>query len=113
MNEQVILHGASVHPGGKALIVSGTVASEATDQAASRKVYFPLSQCRVNDDGEYVCPQWLARAKAGDAVYQWVSRRGLKGIDHLGGAGLTASFAGRTYWVDLHDLRKAESYANR
>ena len=113
MNEKVILHGASVHPGGKALIVDGTVASEATDQAASRKVYFPLSQCRANENGEYECPMWLARAKAGDAVYQWVSSRGAKGIDHLGGAGLTASFAGATYYVDLGDLRKAERYANR
>lgn len=113
MSEQVTLYGANVHPGGKALILDSTVAVEATDQTVGRKIYIPLSQCRIDDDGEYQCPKWLAQAKAGDAVYQWVSRRGQKGIDHLGGAGLTASFAGETYYVDLYDLQKAENYANR
>lgn len=107
------LTGAELHPGGKALLLQGEVAEECSDQTSSKNIYFPLSQCRKNTEGEYECPEWLAKAKAADAVYQWVSKRGTKGIDHLIGAALTAEFAGHLFFVSEHALGKARNYSEK
>ena len=112
MTNTIILTGAELHSGGKAVFLSGYVASEATDQESRRQFYFPLSQCRLIDD-EYHCPLWLAEAKAAEGVYQWVSNRGIKGIDHLGGAALSASFADRVFNIDSYRLNKAKDYLEK
>tara|TARA_R100000808_G_scaffold5606_1_gene16911 strand:- start:383 stop:730 length:348 start_codon:yes stop_codon:yes gene_type:complete len=113
MTDTIILTGAELHSGGKAVFLSGHVDSEATDQELRvRKFYFPLSQCELIDD-EYHCPLWLAEAKAAEVVYQWVSNRGMKGIDHLGGAALSASFADRVFYIDSYRLNKAKDYLER
>ena len=107
------LTGAELHSRGKAIYLKGEVAEECSDQTSSRDIYFPLSQCRKNTEGDYECPEWLAKAKAADTVYQWISKRGTKGIDHLLGAALTAEFAGRVFYVDSYALEKARKYAEK
>ena len=80
---------------------------ESTDQCTTRQAFFPLSQI-TEVDGGYGAPPWLARIKAQDAAYYWLSQGGRKGIDHLGGAGIAAHFeGGPSYSISVGDLREA------
>ena len=113
MTDTIILTGAELHSGGKAVFLWGYVASDkivGSARALVRQFYFPLSQCELIDN-EYHCPLWLAEAKAAEGVYQWVSNRSVKGIDHLGGAALSASFADRVFYIDSYRLNKAKDYS--
>jgi hypothetical protein len=114
MTKQVTLKDAELHPRGKAIFVRATLDEECSDQETSRTIYFPLSQCEPVGTGEgYFCPEWLARAKAAEAVYTWVSQRGEKGIDHLGGAFFQAHFSGHSFGVDIAAMHKAKDYLAR
>jgi len=106
---QVLFKDAELHPGGKAIFVRATLDEECSDQETSRTIYFPLSQCELVDGG-YECPHWLARAKAAEAVYTWASKRGEKGIDHLGGAFFQAHFEGYSFAVDREAMMKAKAW---
>ena len=117
-NAPVIVGRGYKHSGGKCVVIEVSVDLEATDQCAKRDTYFPLSQLsEVN--GVYSAPPWLARIKAADAAYYWLSSGGRKGINHLGGAGISASFAdshgdfreGLICHVSLSDLIDAEDRA--
>ena len=103
----VVIGRGERHPGGKAIVVGLLVDLEATDQGAIRHAFFPLSQV-TETDGIYSAPPWLARIKAQDAAYYWLSHGGRKGIDHLGGAGIAAHYQdGPTYPISVGDLREA------
>ena len=110
-NAPVVIGHGIPHPGGKCMVVEGQVDMEATDQVSIRKAYFPISQVtEVDGDHHEVCmaPPWLARIKAVDAAYYWVSQGGRKGVDHFGGAGIGAHYiGGRSYNISVSDLRDA------
>jgi hypothetical protein len=95
-----------LHPAGKSVKVGVAVDEECSDQFSTRWAFFPLSMISKTDDG-YSAPPWLARIKAVDAVYHWVSQGGCKGVDHLGGAVLAAHYVGGPsydiFTSDLHD----------
>ena len=109
--KELVEIGGELHPGGKAVVVHGSVDEVVSDQEASRRFYFPLSQCTYQD-GTFFAPRWLVEAKSAEVVYGWVSRRGTKGIDHMAGAVLTATINNTTTSVDHAALRKAERRAN-
>jgi hypothetical protein len=95
------------HSGGKAVEIGIEVSLEATDQTSTRRAFFPLSQI-TEVDGVYSAPPWLARIRAVDTAYYWVSHGGRKGVHHLGGAGITASYAsGLSYAISVSDLIEA------
>ena len=106
-NTPVAVGRGEPHPGGKSVAVDVFISLEATDQAATRRAFFPLSMLTEVDGGYAVAP-WLAKIKAADAAYYWLSNGGRSGIDHLGGAGITAQFgSGLTYSISLGDLIEA------
>ena len=106
-NAPVVIGHGIPHPGGKCMVVEVQVDMEATDQVSIRKAYFPISQV-TEVDGDHMAPPWLARIKAVDAAYYWVSQGGRKGIDHFGGAGIGAHYiGGRSYNISVSDLRDA------
>lgn len=92
---------------GKALYVDGCLDEEVTDAEVSRRFYFPVSQIKVIDDVHHV-PRWLAKAKAGEVAYEFLSNRGSKGIDHLGGSCWQAHFCGHSFFVTRDMLYKAK-----
>ena len=108
--KELVEIGGELHPGGKAVIAYGSVDEDVTNQEASRRFYFQLSQC-VDEDGTFFAPRWLVEAMAAEVVYNWVSNRGSKGIDHMGGAVLTATINDTTTCVDYAALKKAERRA--
>lgn len=100
-----------LHSGGRAVEIDIEVSLEATDQTSTRRAFFPLSQM-TETDGTYGAPPWLARIKAVDAAYYWVSSGGRRGVHHLGGAGITASYAsGLSYVISVSDLIEAADRA--
>jgi len=108
-NAPVTVGSGEVHPGGKSVVVNVVVDLESTDQYSSRRAFFPLSQV-TEIDGVYHAPPWLAKIKAVEAAYYWLSRAGTKGVGHFGGAGIAAHYTGGpSYDVSLGDLLKAES----
>jgi len=110
-NSPIVIGPGERHPGGRAIVVNLFIDLEATDQGSSRRAFFPLSQVTEND-GIYTAPPWLAKIKAQDAAYYWLSRGARKGIDHLGGAGIAAHYeGGPSYSISVSDLREAASRA--
>ena len=106
-NTPVAVGRGEPHPGGKSFAADVFISLEATDQAATRRAFFPLSMLTEVDGGYAVAP-WLAKIKAADAAYYWLSNGGRSGIDHLGGAGISAQFgSGLTYSISLGDLIEA------
>jgi len=93
----------------KSIVVDGSLDEECSDQEIRRRFFFPLSQCEEKDvDGEvvYHAPAWLIEAKAAEAIFEWVSNRGRKGVDHLGGALLQAHFGSHSIPVNVARLRR-------
>jgi hypothetical protein len=111
VNAPVEIGPGVVHSTGKSVVVDVLVDMEATDQASTRQAFFPLSQV-TEVDGIYSAPPWLTKIKAVDAAYYWVSSGGRKGVDHFGGAGIAAHYAGGpSYSVSVGDLHDAEDRA--
>jgi len=110
-NAPVTIGPGERHPGGKSVVVNVFVDLESTDQCTTKQAFFPLSQI-TEVDGGYGAPPWLARIKAVDAAYYWLSRGGRKGVDHLGGAGIGSHYVGGpSYSVSVSDLRDAADRA--
>jgi hypothetical protein len=107
-DKMVSLEGASLTESGKAIFVEGHVDEEVTDIEARRRFFFPLSMCQQADDGTYQAPAWLVQAKAAEVVYEYVSSRGRKGIDHLHGTHWQAHIAGHIIETTMAMLKKAE-----
>ena len=114
-NAPVVIGPGELHSSGKSVVVNVFVDLESTDQSSTRRAFFPLSQV-TETDGVYGAPPWLARIKAADAAYYWLSLGGRKGVDHFGGAGITATYRGdeheaTSYGVSVSDLRDAADRA--
>ena len=111
VNAPVNIGPGELHSSGKSIVVNVFVDLESTDQSSTRRAFFPLSQV-TETDGVYGAPPWLAKIKAVDAAYYWVSQGGRKGVDHFGGAGIGAHYAdGPSYNVSVSDLRDAADRA--
>jgi len=105
-NAPVVIGHGIPHPGGKCMVVEVNV-DTIDGRGSLLKAYFPLSQV-TEVDGNHMAPPWLARIKAVDAAYYWVSNGGRKGVDHLGGAGIRAFYlGGPSYNISVSDLRDA------
>ena len=119
VNAPVTIGPGVLHSGGKSVIIDVHVELEATDQSTTRQAYFPLSQLtEVEGHGMYGAPPWLAKIKAVDAAYYWLSQGGRKGVDHFGGAGIGAHYNyhlvgidGPSYSVSVSDLHDAADRA--
>jgi hypothetical protein len=110
-NAPIEIGPGALHSTGRSVVVDVIVDIEATDQASTRKAFFPLSQV-TEVDGVYRAPPWLARIKAVDAAYYWISGGGRKGVNHLGGAGIAAHYVGGpSYTVSVSDLHEAQDRA--
>jgi len=110
-NAPIEIGPGALHSTGRSVVVDVLVDLESTDQHATRKAFFPLSQV-TEVDGVYSAPPWLARIKAVDAAYYWVSSGGRKGVNHLGGAGIGAHYVGGpSYNVSVSDLHEAQDRA--
>ena len=110
-NAPIEIGPGALHSTGRSVVVDVLVDLESTDQHATRKAFFPLSQV-TEVDGVYSAPPWLARIKAVDAAYYWVSSGGRKGVNHLGGAGIAAHYVGGpSYNVSVSDLHEAQDRA--
>ena len=112
-SEMLPLEGACLTESGKAIFIEGYVDEEATDIEARRRFFFPSSMCQQDADGTYRAPAWLIQAKAAEVVYEYVSSRGSKGIDHLHGAFFQAHFAGYSIEATMAMLKKAEERTQR
>ena len=114
--------GGSLTESGKAVCTHGGIIEEISNQRVNRRFFFPLSQCE-KIEGSFHAPFWLVHAKAAETVYDWVSKRGVKGIDHLQGVTFVVEIGGeyggvnpygeseiqRTQvWVSFPELKKAE-----
>ena len=88
---------------GKAVRVYGAVVADNLDQASNWTFFFPLSVVDYTDK-ELRVPRWLLKAKAVESVYSWVSHRGRKGIDHMGGVVLKAEIGDQEIMVYQGDL---------
>ena len=107
----LVIGPGELHSSGKSVEINVFVDLESTDQCSTRRAFFPLSQV-TETDGVYGAPPWLARIKAVDAAYYWVSQGGRRGVDHFGGAGIGAHYAdGPSYDVSVSDLRDAADRA--
>ena len=91
---------------GKAIFVEGYLDEEITDAVVRRRFYFPVSQVQVIDGTSHI-PNWLAKAKAGETAYAFLSNQGSKGIDHLGGTVWQAHFSGHSISITRAMLDKA------
>jgi hypothetical protein len=114
-NAPVVVGKGEVWKTGKSVVIPIEIGIEATDQSFEGKAWFPLSQL-TEKDGLYSAPQWLAQIKAVDATYFYVSGNGRKGIEHLGGSVLTAtyqrdSYPNTVYLISVNDLIEARSRA--
>ncbi len=110
-NAPIEIGPGALHSTGRSVVVDVLVDLESTDQHATRKAFFPLSQV-TEVDGVYRAPPWLARIKAVDAAYYWISGGGRKGVNHLGGAGIAAHYVGGpSYNVSVSDLHEAQDRA--
>jgi hypothetical protein len=109
-SEMLPLGGAILTESGKAIFVAGVIDEEVTDIEKSRRFYFPLSQCQ-EIEGVWHTPAWLLNAKAAEVVYDFVSNRGSKGIDHLAGTYWQAHFAEMSIAVTMPMLHKAAARA--
>jgi len=108
--EPVLLGKVSWSESGKAGYISVDMVEEITDLEKTARAFFPKSM--MTPAGKtYTVPRWLFEAKAREAVYQWVSARGTKGVDHLGGAVLSAFMAGEQIEVSYGDLLQAQARA--
>ena len=118
VNAPVNIGPGELHPGGKVVVVKVLVVMDATGNYSTRDTYFPISQVTEVDGDHYeiyTAPPWLARIKAVDAAYWWVSRGGRKGVDHLGGA-VSATYIqdgydAPSYDISVSDLREAADRA--
>ena len=115
VNAPVTIGPGTLHSGGKSVVVNVFVDLESTDQHTTRKAFFPLSQV-TETDGVYGAPPWLAKIKAADAAYYWLTQGGRKGVNHFGGAGITATYMGdeheaTSYGVSVSDLHDAADRA--
>ena len=114
VNAPVVIGPGELHSSGKSVVVNVFVDLESTDQSSTRRAFFPLSQV-TETDGVYGAPPWLARIKAVDAAYYWVSQGGRRGVEAmmpLVGAGIGAHYAdGPSYDVSVSDLRDAADRA--
>jgi len=110
-NAPVNIGPGRLHPGGKVVVVNVFVDLGSTDQQTTRQAFFPLSQV-TEADGVYGAPPWLAKIKAVDAAYYWVSQGGSKGVDHFHGAGIGSHYVdGPSYNVSVSDLHDAADRA--
>ena len=111
VNAPVPIGPGTLHSGGKSVVVNVFVDLESTDQHTTRQAFFPLSQV-TETDGVYGAPPWLAKIKAVDAAYYWLTQGGRKGVDHFHGAGIGAHYvAGPSYSVSVSDLHDAADRA--
>ena len=110
-NTPVVIGAGEVQPSGKSVLISIDVTIG--QQSAACRAFFPISTV-TEADGEYSAPPWLAKIKATDAAYYWLSDRGTKGVDHLGGArdGIDAVYgSGLSYDLGWQDLQEAKERA--
>ena len=115
VNAPVTIGPGTLHSGGKSVVVTVLVDLESTGQQSIRQVFFPLSQV-TEVDGVYGAPPWLAKIKAVDGAYYWLTQGGRKGVNHFGGAGITATYMGdeheaTSYGVSVSDLHDAADRA--
>ena len=111
VNAPVTIGPGTLHSGGKSVVVNVFVDLESTDQHTTRQAFFPLSQV-TEVDGVYGAPPWLAKIKAADAAYYWLTQGGRKGVDHFHGAGIGAHYVdGPSYSVSVSDLHDAADRA--
>ena len=122
-NTPVVIGSGELQPSGKSVMV--WVAVEAATHSANGNGREPLaSECRTffplstvtESDGEYSAPPWLAKVKAADAAYYWLSGGGRRGVDHLGGDrdGITVQYSsGLSYAILWDDLQDARGRSNR
>jgi len=111
VNAPVTIGPGTLHSGGKSVVVNVFVDLESTDQHTTRQAFFPLSQV-TETDGVYGAPPWLAKIKAVDAAYYWLTQGGRKGVDHFHGAGIGAHYVdGPSYSVSVSDLHDAADRA--
>ena len=99
---------------GKALRANVAIRRSAVHQVRHRTTFFPKSLCEeVN--GEWHTPVWLAKEKAADVVYYWVTNRGRKSLMSFEKLSITCTFSGGTsLQVDIPALHEAHNrYYNR
>ena len=120
-NTPVVIGSGELQPSGKSVMVwvvveAATHAGNGREPRASkRRAFFPLSTV-TESDGNYSAPPWLAKYKAADAAYYWVSGGGRRGVDHLGGDrdGITVQYSsGLSYPIRWDDLQDARARSNR
>ena len=115
-NTPVVIGSGELQPSGKSVMVwvnveAATRSENGREPLASEcRTFFPLSTV-TESDGNYSAAPWLAKVKAADAAYYWLSGGGRRGVDHLGGDrdGITVQYgSGLSYanrWDDLQDAR--------
>ena len=111
-NAMIPIGEAEITESGKAGWVECFVEEEITDQTSRRRAYFPVSMMETKN-GQMAVPRWLLRAKAKEAVYNFASHSGRKGIRNLGGAFFTARIGDESVTVGFDDLVEEERRANK
>ena len=110
----IAIGSGEVQASGKSVLINVGIAI--SGQSTIGRAFFPLSTV-TETDGEYSAPPWLAKIKAADAAHYWLSNRGTKGVDHLGGAGANKVEAvyesGLSYELGWHDIQEAQTRARR
>ena len=106
-NAPIEIGAGDLHTSGKSIVVPVVVFCGGN--AVIRQAFFPLSQV-TESDGIYSAPPWLAKIKAHDAAYYFLSSGGRKGVNHLGGrrTALSAGIGNIEYSVGHSDLQAAE-----
>ena len=110
-NKPVAIGSGEVQESGKSVLVNVNIAIGT--QSTTGRAFFPISTV-TETSGEYSAPPWLAKIKAADAAHYWLSNRGTKGVDHLGGDrdGIECVYeSGLSYELGWHDLQEAKERA--
>lgn len=76
----------------KSVTTEVAIAEEITNQTTRRTIYLPSSLIEKSGDDDLSLPMWIIKKSAIQAVFNWVSHYGKKGIDHLSGSYYEVTF---------------------
>ena len=76
----------------KSVTAEVAIAEEITNIWTRKTIYLPSSLIEKSGDDDLSVPMWIINKSAIQAVYNWVSNYGKKGIDHLSGSYYEVTF---------------------
>ena len=76
----------------KSVTTEVAIAEEITNIWTRKTIYLPSSLIEKSGDDDLSVPMWIINKSAIQAVYNWVSHYGKKGIDHLSGSYYEVTF---------------------